>query len=172
MPSDILIHRNTKKVARLIAIAFGACALTTFTWWFLSRDFIGIGINIILPLLSVALFVGGLFQVRSYFNKRPALIISDNGVTDWSAGLGEVGVRWTEVTGIHTASVQVNAFVVLQLEDPQSFIDKLKGFRKEMAKGLWKQTGSPLALTANALDVDTNELLNLLRGRWEARAAG
>lgn len=172
MPTDILIHRNKKKVARLIAIAFGACALTTFTWWFLSRDFIGIGINFMLPLLSVALFVGGLFQLRSYFNKRPALIISDNGVTDWSAGLGEVGVGWAEVTGIRTASVQVNVFVVLHLKEPQAFIDKLKGFRKEMAKGLLKQTGSPLALTANALDVDTNELLNMLRERWEARAAG
>ena len=171
MTQDIMIHRNKKKVARLIAIAFGAFTLTAVAWWYLSSEFIGPGITIVMPLLAIALLVAGLVQVRSYFNNQPALIITDQGITDRSAGLGEIHIPWSDVTDIGMASAQVNTFVVLQLGDPVAFIEHLQGIRKELARGLMKQVGSPVALTANSLEVDTYQLERMLRERWMANRA-
>ena len=168
MAVDIVIHRNKSKVRKLMLLAFSAFVLTASAWWFLSGIAMGPMINIVLPLLAVALLIAGLVQVKAYFNNQPALVISDTGILDRSSGIGEVNVRWDEVTGIRTAKAQLNQFAVVQLRDPEKFIEGLRGYRKELAKGLMKQFGSPLALTANALDTDIAELERSLRARWEA----
>jgi hypothetical protein len=161
-----VIRRSRKKIVRMVWLAAGVWVLVVVAWYFLRQVAIGPLITIGLPILAVLLFLALVRGVVQLFDARPGLVLDHASLLDRASGLGEVRVRWADVTGISETQVQLTRVVLVHVADPRVVLDQMQGLRRKMGESLLKQYGAPLMLSANALEIDHERLLALLREHW------
>lgn len=95
--------------------------------------------------------------------KTPTLTINSNGL-EVQTMLRKRTIPWEDIEGFREAAVLDQHFVLVDVCNPQEYLDKAGGkiFEKGMQSNL-DRYGTPLALPTNTLKVDHNELLSLLR---------
>lgn len=103
-----------------------------------------------------------------FFDNRPGIIIDKNGITDNSSGVNSGGISWKEITGISTAQLQNQRFILLMVNNPEKRIDAEPGnFKRRMMKINYRMYKTPVCINANALQCDFDELNKLLTDSYE-----
>ena len=165
----IEISLNKKKLVLLLFISMVFFGLGLWMMISLSdlEDFILIyPIIIFLSGVSSVLFSGfcGIYIAYKLTDKKPALIIRNDGILDNSSGISAGLILWTDVIDIEVAEVRNIKFMMIIVKNPQEYINKqtnaLKRFGMQMTFNFY---GSPISISASTLTSNFDDLLELIQ---------
>lgn len=120
-------------------------------------------VNFIAMIVMVLSGVGAFVIFSKLQDKNAGLRIDASGVIDLSSGVSLGRIPWSDVEAIDEFSAAGQSFVVLKLHNPEVYISKYTGLKRKIHEANLNLCGSPAAITANALQADYEDVLNLLQ---------
>jgi hypothetical protein len=100
------------------------------------------------------------------FDKKPGLIINQNGITDNSHFCSVGLINWSQIIGIRTQQVMSTKFLLIDVSNPEDFIQKSSSFKAWLMKTNLKMYKTPLSITSNSLNYNFDDLEKLLHQEW------
>ena len=164
----VIIPISKRKITLLF---FGSVLFVAFGVYFLMEPgkFVGPVMQskpfvFIIGAAAVIFFgICAVFAGIKFFDKRPGIIIDKNGITDNSSGVSGGLISWKEITGISTAQVHNQRFILLMVNDPEKRIEAEPGsFKKRMMKINYRMYNTPVCISANGLQCNFDELYKLI----------
>jgi hypothetical protein len=131
--------------------------LSDFRWSLFDIIFKAIGL-LGFAFGAVAVHIG----LKKLLDKKPGLIIDEQGITDNSSGSSLGFIPWHEIVAIRRTTVMDIPMLLIELKHPNEFIDKAKGLIKTSLSYNHEMYGTPLAIAGNTLKCDFNTLTTLL----------
>jgi len=117
--------------------------------------------------IASILFFGatGIYGIKKMFDKTIGLTIDENGIFD-NTNASSVGlIKWTDITEIKTEQVASTKFLLIYTENPDFYLDKVKGFKRKLMEGNKRMYGTPLSITSNTLKYNFNDLEKIINDR-------
>ena len=109
------------------------------------------------------------FLVKKLADNSPGLIISKEGILDNSSGVSAGQILWTDIENISVTEIHRQKLILLQIKNPQAFIDKQKSwFKRKLMVMNFKMYGTPVSITSNGLKISSDELLSKLTSKFSA----
>jgi len=161
--------------AKMALILLASCVLVALGAWLLTHDAAVIRTNRSfrfffnepafaygLGLLSI-LFFGfcGVVAVRKMFDKKPGLVLNSSGVFDNASGASAGLIPWSDVVGSGVIEIQGQKMLIIQVSDPNKYIDRGGAMRRVLNRASYKMGGHPVAIPSNTLKIDFPELVAL-----------
>jgi len=116
----------------------------------------GIASVIFFGLVAVTIF-------RKFSDKKPGLIINKQGITDNSSGVSAGLIPWTDIQEITISQVMNQKFLMFIVRNPEFYLDKVTNpLKRNAMKMNYKTYGSPISISANALQTNFDDLHKLL----------
>lgn len=125
--------------------------------------------TITIALLCIAFFgYGAYLFAMKLMDKRPGLIIDNQGVTDNATAIVNGLIPWEDVSSFVECEVKSNKFIMLYVINPQEYIDKQTNFikRKSMEANL-KTHGTSVFVNMTFLAISQQDLLDKLNQRLD-----
>jgi len=120
---------------------------------------------------STIVFFGGGAGVLLWelLDRRPRLVIDEQGILDRTIGVGLI--RWEDIEGAHVKSLSGNDFICLELRDPQAYLGR-PGRRGRLMRAM-RSANQALGFTEfnvnlTGLPVGVAEVFELVVKRLEA----
>ena len=103
------------------------------------------------------------FEIKKLFDKRPGLIIDENGITD-NSNASSIGlIKWTDITEVKTEQVMSTKFFLVYVKNPDEYIEKPKSrIKRKLLQANMNKYGTPLSITSNTLSWDFDRLEKLI----------
>ncbi len=170
MTQDEQIEISLSK-QKMILTLLGSIVFVGLGIWFLinppkiSNPIFGNPTLIFIVGLASILFFGlvAVTIFRKFSDKKPGLIISRHGITDNSSGVSAGLIPWSDIQEIKISQVMSQKFLMLIVNNPQDYLDKVTNpLKRNAMKMNYKTYGSPISISSNALRTNFNELQNLL----------
>lgn len=122
----------------------------------------------IIGIVAVVFFgVCGLFAFKKLFDKKDGLIINQDGIIDNASGTSIGLVKWTDITGIEITQVHSQKFIMIEVSNPQYYINLQKNRIGKMAmKANYNKYGTPISISANSLKTDFTALKKLIEKQY------
>ncbi|MDQ1163164.1 hypothetical protein QE422_003532 [Chryseobacterium sp. SORGH_AS 447] len=96
------------------------------------------------------------------FTKKMDIIISEKGIEDNSSYVSIGMIFWDDITSIKHIDVMSTKFLIINVRDPDKYINKQSNFKKKLLRRNLKTYGSPISISSNALSCDFNELEKII----------
>jgi len=97
-----------------------------------------------------------------FFDKKPGLLINQNGITD-NLNFSSIGlIKWSEIIAIRSQQVMSTKFILIDVSNPAAFIPTNSKFKASLMKANLRMYGTPLSITSNSLDYNFDDLEKLL----------
>ncbi|MGN7783868.1 STM3941 family protein [Niabella sp. 22666] len=124
---------------------------------------------VVVGLAAIVFFgMGILVLIRKLKDKRPGLIVSDEGILDNASGVAAGVIPWADIQKIKLAQVMSQKFLMLIVKDPEQYIQRETNAIKRKGMELnYKNYGSPISISAGSLQIGFNELQALLMEKWQ-----
>ncbi len=117
--------------------------------------------------------LGIYFFSKKLFDKKPALVISEHGIYD-NTSIFKFGlIPWSDIADIYEESLQASIaskqyFVTIGLVHPDKYISKeTNTLKRKLLVANFRNYGSPIHISTNALDTNHEELLKLVTGYFD-----
>jgi len=109
------------------------------------------------------LFFGfcGAAGIRKLLDKKPGLILNSSGIHDNSSAVAARFVPWSEVIGFSIFEMQKQKTLVIIVREPERYIEAGGAFKRMLNRMNYKMCGSPVAISANSLNLGFDELLKI-----------
>lgn len=115
-------------------------------------------------ILGILFFgLAGLLLFIDLLKFRPALVINDKGVTNYSHAGGGYIIDWNNIGRLKTKTVFKQRFIIIGLKDTDKVYKHVGPLTKGWMKLNHKYYDSPVFIPENVLKIDIEELLILLR---------
>lgn len=156
---------------KMLATFFGATLFVILGAWFLinppqiSNRVFGNPTLIFATGLTSVIFFGAIaiIIIRKMMDKRPGLIINKEGIIDNSSGVSAGLIPWNDIENITVTKVMSQRFLMIHVRNPQDYLSKVTNPIKRNTMALnYKSYGSPISISANALEIDFDNFYNLL----------
>jgi hypothetical protein len=111
------------------------------------------------------LFFGAclIFGIKKMADQRPGLIIDNAGIVDNSSGISGGFIPWSDIAEIRMLKTFNQKFLMLILNNPEEYINKqTSALKRKTIEINYKSYGSPVSISANALQCNFEELKNIL----------
>lgn len=119
----------------------------------------GIAYVIFFGLMAVTIF-------RKFSDKKPGLIINNEGITDNSSGVSAGLIPWTDIEEITISQVMDQKFLMFIVRNPEFYLEKVTNpLKRNAMKMNYKTYGSPISISANALQTNFDDLHKLLEDK-------
>ncbi|WP_417351838.1 STM3941 family protein [Flavobacterium alkalisoli] len=120
---------------------------------------------------AAIVFFGALsvFAFLFLMNNKPAVIVDETGITDYSTGIGVGHIKWEDITGFSIRKVFNHRFIIVHVKNPEVYINKASGTKKWLRKRNNAMYGSPISIPENNIKDNIDELYNLFLLEWEIR---
>jgi hypothetical protein len=109
----------------------------------------------------------GIYVCIKTLDRRPGLIIDEDGIVDRSSAVAVGRIWWDEVRALRVSGILSQSFVTVEVFDPQAFIDRSGRFGRRIHAANAAMTGSPINIASNSLAIDFGELVRLLTEAYE-----
>ncbi|MDR0467747.1 MAG: hypothetical protein LBG67_02725 [Campylobacteraceae bacterium] len=118
----------------------------------------------IVGLFSVLFFgLAAIIIFRKLLDKKAGLIINQQGIIDNSSGVVAGLILWEDIEEVMVLNVSGQKFLMFIVKNPQEYIDKATSlFQRKMMKLNYRMYGSPISISANALQMNFDNLHKLL----------
>lgn len=119
---------------------------------------------IIVGIASILFFgLTGFIAIKKLRDKSPGLIISDEGVTDNSSGVGVGFIPWSDIFEIKEKVVMNQPFINLIVKNPQDYISRQKSALKRKTMEVnYKTYKTVIGISANGLKCNFSELKSIM----------
>jgi hypothetical protein len=148
----------------------GAVAFVCISIWLLN---IAENQDLFNPILvSVVGYVGlvffglcGLYIFYKLFDSKPGLIIDKEGIYDNSSAAAGHLIKWERITGLRVEQIMSTKFILIDIENPEQFMDEINGMKKKMMWSTYKMYGTPTSISSSTLSCNFDELFQIINGR-------
>lgn len=104
-----------------------------------------------------------IFISQKLFDKKPGLIIDEEGITDNSSGVSAGKILWKDVKEISEHEVMGQKFIMLRMKNPEFYLQREKDpIKRRMMELNYKLYGTPINIAANGLKISFGELYTLI----------
>src|SRR5689334_20773562 len=110
-----------------------------------------------------------LYIFYKLFDTKPGLVIDDNGILDNSSVASGHIIKWDKIVGLRIGQVNSTKFILIDLVDPDEFMQEIKGIKKTLMWGTYKMYGTPTSIANTTLNCDFDELYNLIDKRLQSK---
>jgi len=125
-------------------------------------------IRIIGIITTVFFGIGVVYGIKKLFDKKVALIIDSNGITD-NSNASSIGlIEWNDISGIRTIKVMSTKFLLIDISNPEKYIEKAKNrIQARLMKANMNMYETPLSITSNTLNYNFGELEKLIKTEYK-----
>ncbi len=102
---------------------------------------------------------------------KPGLKLDKEGVTIFLMSK-DMFVPWQDVSGLSAFEIQRNKMLVLNLKDPQKYIENRGALGRSVARANYRLCGSPIAISSSAVKLNFLELQELIESYVRRYASG
>ncbi|MFM7429801.1 MAG: STM3941 family protein [Flammeovirgaceae bacterium] len=113
----------------------------------------------------------GLYIFYKLFDTKPGLIIDNNGILDNSSAASGHIIKWERIVGLRVGQVKSTKFILIDLVDPEQFMNEMKGIKKTLMWGTYKMYGTLTSISSSTLNCDFDELYNLIDKRLQSKSS-
>ena len=164
---EIKIELSKRKLVLLLSAGIG---FVFFGCWFLVNpsNFVNFStrneiIVFIAGILGVVVFgVASVFLFIKLFDKKAGLVINNQGIIDNTNSSSMGLISWPEITKIYKKKVISTEILIIEIRNPEEYIQKANGLKKLGLKQNLKSYGTPITLTAVGLKCSFDELERLV----------
>jgi hypothetical protein len=104
-----------------------------------------------------------LLAIARLFDRRPGLVVDRQGLIDRTTHLGVGRINWTEVRDLRIVKMRMNKFLVIDVHDPDRFLDRGNVLQRLLRAGNLRAQGSPIALSSNLLEIGFDRMTHVVR---------
>lgn len=108
-----------------------------------------------------------IFALVKLFDNKPGLILNEKGITDNASGVSAGFIAWNDITDISMLKVQSTRFLLIFTKDPKKYLAGKNKFKVNMMRINAKMYGTPLSISATALQYKFDDLEKLVFKYWE-----
>ncbi|MFC4263712.1 STM3941 family protein [Ferruginibacter yonginensis] len=112
--------------------------------------------------------LGIYFFTKKLFDKKPGLILSEEGIYDNTSAFNFGLIPWTDISEIYEKSIQASIaskqhFVTIGLVDPEKYITRVTNIlKRRLLMVNSKSYGSPIHISTNGLKTNHKDLFKLV----------
>lgn len=99
---------------------------------------------------------------KKLFDNKPGLIINKKGIIDNSNSSSIGLIKWSDITKISQKEVVSTKFLLVEIRNPQEYIEKANQIKKLLLKQNLNTYGTPITLTSVGLKCSFEELEQLI----------
>lgn len=158
--SELVIKRKRGVQARTLAIGLVFLALTVWQLW--SSGFTLSAWNIISTLAAGLVTFMIAIASRQLLTKKPALVLTDDGLTDYITAQPAGFIPWSAIRGSRLERLQAAPVLTIDLYNPALVLDKLTDFKRKTLELPMKKLGTPLVVPIRLVDYEPEELRELI----------
>ncbi|CAM4442031.1 STM3941 family protein [Paenibacillus tarimensis] len=169
---EIVEYPSTGKLlklllASLVFVALGAVFIVVGT----SEEDRSLGMTLA-GIVTVAFFGACLlYFVYRLINRKPSLIINDEGIEDNSSYTGGGKIRWEEIREIMLYEMMGQKFIGLKLYDEAAYLKRQSGFKKWLMKVNSGMVQAPVNVPQNGVKMKLDALHDMMSAKLEQAAA-
>jgi hypothetical protein len=116
-------------------------------------------------LIAAVIIWAIIVVIRHSSRKKPGLIIDSEGITNRTNITSTEFIPWRDITGFKKIDGSFkHKMIVVELKNPEAYINKTPKMSASR-QVQFRQTGSPILITATTLEYDPNRLVELLKER-------
>lgn len=173
---EIKISKEKGILTFLGAIAFVATSIWLIVYAD-SHETVDIGILELDPVIVIGyvglIFFGlaGLYILYKLFDKKPGLIIDKEGIYDNSSAAAGHLIKWERITGLRVEQVMSTKFILIDIENPEQFMDGVSGIKRKLMWSTYKMYGTPTSISSSTLSCDFDDLFQIINGRLNTRTS-
>lgn len=167
-PNDLVIYPSTTKTIGLV--------LAALVFVVLGVVFIGVGQTgeegspglVVIGGISVVFFGACLvYLVYRLFNRKPSLIVNDEGIVDHSSAIGGGELKWADIEEIMLYDYMGQRFIGIRLHDTETFLARQSGLKKTLMKANQGLVQATVNITQVAVKMPLEDLYVLMMEKWE-----
>ena len=116
----------------------------------------------------------GLLVLRKLFDKKPGLVLDEEGIFDNSSAASAGFIPWKDIAGFDVLTIQKQRMMVVRLVDPEKYIARGGTLRQMFNRINSKMSGSPISITSSTLRIGFDDMLALCNNylqKYGSRAA-
>ncbi|MCH5683518.1 hypothetical protein LWM68_04070 [Niabella sp. W65] len=118
---------------------------------------------------SFIFIIGAAFVAQKVFNKKPGLIIDNEGIADGSLGVMFPKVSWSQVTEIRHLESNGDHFIKITIKDPEKYMAaEPNPLKRKMLEMNYNTLRTPVNIAASRLKMDFQELYAMVKSKLEA----
>jgi hypothetical protein len=107
-----------------------------------------------------------IYSLSKLADKKPGIVFDKEGILDNSTAIAVGLIPWRDIEGVSTVKVMKQEFVIIIVNNTEHYIGKKKNFlRRKSLEYNYKNYGSPVAISANGLKCEVNELVEIIQER-------
>jgi hypothetical protein len=99
--------------------------------------------------------------IRKFFDTKPGLVFSKEGLLDNASSVSAGLVPWNEIIGAEVLKIQSTRILIVKVVAPQKYLDRGGPLRRALNRANLSLYGSPVQIPATALKINFDELLKL-----------
>lgn len=161
MAEPFICFQSKTKTILLLAATF-AFVITGFglIWLAYAHQYADKLLIYFVSTVSILFFGSiGIYGLTRLRDKKPLVIVDQQGIYNHTNATGKQRVLWSEITGIETAQMKSSKFLLIYVSDPQKFILQGNKFQKFLMRLNTKTYGTPVSLTTQNLKCKYVDLL-------------
>ena len=152
--TEDLIYYNSRRRYALLTLG-GLAFVTMGIWMIVTKG------NWSLGLVTIFFFGTGVaVGIRQFFDARPRLQITDEGILDRTLGVGLI--PWNDITGAYVHSVNQEYFICLYVHDEQAYLSRLSPLKRKLAGANETLGFTALSLNLSGVDLNPEQLLEYI----------
>lgn len=149
-----------------LLFVFAGFLFITNPFWFIKSDN-PLMIKMIGYASIVFFGVCALFISQKLFDKKPGLVIDEEGITDNSSGVSAGKILWKDIKDISVQEVANQKFIMLEMKNPEFYLQREKNpIKKGMMELNYKLYQTPINISINGLKIDFEELNELISEKF------
>lgn len=113
---------------------------------------------------------GFIFLMGKMLDRRPGLIIDQNGITDHTHYTSVGKIEWEDIVGFDTYQMESTKMIIIYTDNPEKYIKRAKNsFAAKAMRMSQRMTGSPLSINSGSLKIGYDELEHILTEELQKR---
>lgn len=160
----IEIKRKTGKTVILSIASLIFCFFSLLLWVKIlnQKQFPSDNLEFVLLIGLPFFLVGVFFSTKKIFDKKPALIISPEGISNYSNFITSDLIEWADIKRFETQTIKGTVLIIIYVVNTEQVIQLSSGTKRIFMKMGELFYGTPFSITVNVLDCNLNELMEIL----------
>lgn len=97
------------------------------------------------------------------FDKKTGIIIDEEGILDNSSYVAVGLIKWSDIKSIRKSNVSSTEFLLIDINNPDEYINRKKGLKKILLKMNYKSYGTPISISSNFVECDFHKLETVIK---------
>ncbi|MEK3887954.1 STM3941 family protein [Bacillus sp. FSL K6-3431] len=171
--NDFIVYPKVRRIV-MLGLASFLFLLLGILFYILSSGDPGTGgllLKIIGVITGVIFGLCLIYYINVLIKRKPALIVSNEGIFDQSSFIGAGLVKWEEIEDIDFIYFSGQLFLGIKTQDPNLIVNRSNGIKRvlnKLNKGLVEaQVNIPVKILSCSMD----ELVNEIENHWQSVSA-